>query len=612
MHDPTVEKKQHALLIEELFGQLSPAALDDLEAELEWRSLAGGSTLFAEGDRGDDVYIVVNGRLRVTTTDAEGRSHVLEEVGRGAAVGEIGLLTGEPRAATIVAVRDSDLLRLSLQAFDRLLDRHPRAMMQIARAAAMRLRNMGRRPVRAHAPRSFALVAASPDVPLAAVAARLAGELGREGGVLCLSSTDLDRLLARPGIAQATEDDAAHARIVAWLSAQERDHAYVILVADAGWTPWTRRCLRQADRVLLVAAADHAPAPGRVEQELAALNLPARCELVLVHPDGATQPTGTAAWLAERRVDAHHHLRVANDADARRLARRVSGRATAVVLGGGGARGFAHIGALRAFAEAGIEIDLIGGTSIGSVIAAGHAAGRTPAEMVEVARAFASKKALLDRTLPIVSLMAGRKLTKLYLHVYGARAIEDLWTPFFAVSSGLSNARAVVHRSGLLWRAVRASTAVPAIFPPLLAEDGEVLVDGNVMNNMPLDVMREWCEGGTLIGVNPMPVETKVREYRFGPSVSGWEALKGRFRLFGSTTRAPGIFGAIMRATEINSASRMRQPAFRALADLLIEPPVGDVAIMDYGAFEPIIELGYRSARDAIARWQAGDAAAPA
>jgi predicted acylesterase/phospholipase RssA len=193
--------------------------------------------------------------------------------------------------------------------------------------------------------------------------------------------------------------------------------------------------------------------------------------------------------------------------------------------------------------------------------------------------------------------------------VFGELLIEDLWTPLFVMSSGLSRAHSITHEQGSLWRAVRASTAIPAIFPPLLADDGEVLIDGGVMNNMPLDVMRERCEGGTVIGLNPMPTNDKMTPYRFGTSLTGWESLKGRFGLFGSRTRAPSIIGSVMRATEINSANRMRQPPFRGLADLLIEPPLGDYPILAFDRYQPIIDIGYQSAREAIAAWRAGAAA---
>jgi predicted acylesterase/phospholipase RssA len=330
---------------------------------------------------------------------------------------------------------------------------------------------------------------------------------------------------------------------------------------------------------------------------------------VLLQPDEASRPAGTAAWLDGRTIAAHHHVRLSSDADLRRLARRLTGKAVGLVLGGGGARGFVHIGALRALAEAGIEIDAIGGASFGAMIAAAHAVGFTVDDQVELARTFASPKRLLDRTLPLVALMVGRKVTDLYQRLYGDALAEDLWLPFFAISSDLTRAAAVVHRTGPLWEVVRASTAMPAVFPPLLGNGSAVLVDGGVMNNMPLDVMRELCEGGTVIGVNPMPAHDKARDYSFGPSVSGFDALLGRLRLFGVRTRAPSILGSVMRATEINSAHRMRLPAYRALADVLIEPPVENVPILAFDRYAEIIDIGYRAAQEAIAASQR--AAAP-
>ena len=610
MHDEMLDPAHRAELADaltEAFGPLDGPALAEVGSKLDWVSLAGGETLFRQGDRGDDVYVVVNGRLRAVAEDAMGGMRVLEESGRGSAVGELGLLTGEPRAATVVALRDSDLVRLPKTAFDALLDRHPQAMMQLARAAAIRLRRSSQRPARGgSAPITIALVAAGPGVPLGRLADRLTSALARDGSAVRVSSTDVDRAIGRPGAAQAADGDASHASIVSWLSALERGHGHVVLEADAGWTPWTRRCLRQADRVLVVANASDDPAPGETERAIAAMGLAARRELVLLQRDDCARPAHTARWLAPREVAAHHHVRPSNDRDVERLARRIGGRAIGVVLGGGGARGFAHIGMFRALAEQGIDVDVVGGTSIGAVIAGAYAHGLGADDMLEIAKVFASRRKLLDHTLPLTSLMAARKVTSFFQRLFGEVRVEDLWTPLFAVSSSLSRARPVIHERGPVWHSVRASTAIPAIFPPLLHHDGDVLVDGNVMNNMPLDVMRERCEGGTVIGLNPMPTDDKQKRYHFGPSLSGWEALKGRLGLFGSKTRAPSILGSVMRATEINSANRMRQPAFRALADLLIEPKLDDYPILAFDQYAPIVEIGYQSAREALAAWRAG------
>lgn len=606
---PRLRGTQLVGILSEVFGPLDTAAQAELGARLVWRQLAGGERLFAQGDASDDVYIVVNGRLRASVANggADGATRAVEEVGRGQVVGEVGLLTGEARVATVTAVRDSDVLALSRASFEALLDHQPRSMLAIARGAARRLRQSVLSTQRAPGPTAFALLAGGDPRLLPSLARSLAAGLATlvedPEQVLVLDSRTVDERLARPGIAQTGSDGPLHASLVAWMAALEREHTYVVLCGDADDTPWTRRCLRAADRVVVVAGAADPPQLRAAESAARERHPFARFELVLVHDDSASQPRGTLPWLTPRPFAAHHHVRLGRAQDVHRLARCLAGRAHALVLGGGGARGFVHLGALRALAEAGIAIDMIGGTSIGAVIAGASALGLRPDDMGELARSFASRRKLLDRTLPLVALTEGAKLTAIYRGVFGETAIEDLWLPYFAVSSGLSRAEAVLHTRGALWLAARATTAVPAIFPPIVTDDQEVLVDGNVMNNMPLDVMRSRCEGGTLIGVNPMPPIVKPRTYTCGPSVSGWKALAGRLRLFGVKLRAPNLFGAVMRATEINSANRMRQPAFRALADLLIEPPVGDYPIMGYGAWEPIMAIGYEATKAAITAW---------
>ena len=597
-------RSQVGQLLTELFGTLDEGTMRELESRLSWLHLASGAQLFAQGDAGEDAFLVVNGRLRVATRDDSGCDVVVDEVGRGAAVGEEALLTGAARGVSVHAIRDTHLLRLTRATFDAMLDRHPRAMMQIARAAVTRLNGAlaHRAPAR---PATIALIAAGPDVPLDALAGRLCGVLQAFGSTLRLDAGEVDRMLANPDVAHSAEGSVLHEALTAWLSRAERDHSMVILQGDLNWSAWTRRCAQQADRILVVGRAGSAPQLTEAEIAIAELDLRGRMELVLLHSDATVRPSGTSQWLQGRNVAAHHHVRLGNDADVQRLARRITGRANGLVLGGGGARGFVHVGALQALAEAGVTIDVYGGTSIGALIAAAASMGVSVKDMHSLARDFASPRKLLDRTLPIAALMTGAKVTAFYRELFGDTSIEDMWLPYFGISSGLSRAKAIVHDRGTLWQAVRASTAIPAIFPPFLGDDDEVHVDGGVMNNMPLDVMRQLCEAGTVIGVNPMPTHDRLRSYNFGPSISGWAALAGRFKLFGSRLRAPSILGSVMRATEINSANRMRQTGFRAIADLLIEPAVGDFPILAFGRYADIVEIGYRAAQEAITAWQA-------
>ncbi len=322
---PRLQRNELLQVLTEVFGAFDMHELAGIEPHLKWLYLPGGQELFRAGDAGEDIFIVINGRLRVVAHEADGSERVLEEVGRCGMVGEVALLTGEPRAATIHAVRDTDLLRLSRETFDQLVEHHPRAMMQIAREAATRLARSARGAAGAVvAPTAFAVIGADPDVPLGAFAQRLAAALATSAPALRLGSGDVDRMLANPGIAQSSQGSIVHESMVAWMSGLERDHRCLVLEADPGMTPWTRRCLRQADRVLLVARADGNPAPGAIEQEIARVAPKARVELVLLQPEGIARPAGTAAWLAGRAIAAHHHVRLSNDADLRRLARRLT------------------------------------------------------------------------------------------------------------------------------------------------------------------------------------------------------------------------------------------------------------------------------------------------
>jgi NTE family protein/lysophospholipid hydrolase len=605
---PQVLRAELASILNDLFGPLDPAVLQGLQDELEWIRLFAGTPLFKQGDPGDSLYIVVSGRLRVAQANASGGERAINEIGRGECAGEFALLTQEPRSATIYAIRDSNVVRLSQALFDRLIRQHPQSMAQIARFIVRRVRAGERdrpaegRPAAGAGPNAFAVVPAG-DVPLADFTRRAADALAALGPTICLSSADCDRALDQPGVAQSDDDHPANAALIGWLSEQEARYRYIIYQADREWSPWTRRCLRQADRVLILGQAGADPAPGPIDAALLSAASPARAELVLLHPDSARRPSGAGQWLAQRRVHTHHHLRMGNAGDFARLARRLTGRALGVVLSGGGARGYAHIGAIRALEEAGLRADFVGGTSIGALIGACYAAGRSHEEMLAMAAAFSSRRRLLDFTLPITSFNTTRKLTNLYRALFDDIQIEDLWQRFFCISSNLTRAEPVIHERGPLWSAVRASTAIPVIFAPLLAANGDVLIDGGILNNFPIDVMRTRCEAGLVIGVDVAPPTDKLGDYRFGPAVSGWQLLWHRVNPFGRRVRAPSLFENLVRTIEINSAYRVRSPAFRQHADLLIQMPDRQFGRLEFGIYAEMIEMGYQETRRQLEEW---------
>jgi predicted acylesterase/phospholipase RssA/CRP-like cAMP-binding protein len=603
-----LRETQLACVLGDLFGEIDGEALDALQAELEWQQLGHGEALFHQGDPGDEMYIVVSGRLRVTATRPDGTEQILGEVGPAEVVGEGGLLTGLAHAANVYAIRETNVVKLAKRVFERLAREHPQVMVEIARMVVERQqRTIEAAPVECARALTVALAAASPATPLAAFAHRLTQNLEAYGPVLTLDAARLDQLYGKAGAAQTTLDDPTHLVLAGWLSEQETAFRYILYVADPTWSPWTERCVRQADRLLIVARADDDPTPGAVENHIQSLvaaqslSAVARTDLVLLHPANVTCPQDTARWLVLRQVHAHHHIREGDDAHYQRLARQLVGRAVGLVLSGGGARGWAHVGAFRALNEANVPVDRVGGTSMGALVGAGCAMDLPYEEMVRLAAQFADPRQLFDYTLPFVSLMTTRKITGVLQKVFGDLRIEDLWRPFFCVSCNLSQAEPMVHQSGLLWLAVRASIAVPGLFAPILHR-GNVLVDGGVMNNFPVDIMREFCEGGAVIGVSVNPIKEKIQRYEFGFSVSGWRVLWSRLNPLTRPLQVPTLTTNLLRILEVNTAHQIMTQ--RSLADLLILPDVKEYGILDFDEYAPIIEAGYQAAREQLAGWR--------
>jgi predicted acylesterase/phospholipase RssA/CRP-like cAMP-binding protein len=574
-----------------LFRELDPSALHELSLETNSVRLGGGETLMREGDAGDALYVVVSGRLSVVigTTPHDERS--IAEIGRGETVGEMALLTGAPRSATVRALRDSVLLRLSKASFDALIERHPKATMALARLIVKRLeQSIHERSAPPTAPATFAVAPAGLDSPLASVARMIAGQLAKHGNVLHLSS---ERLRAHGDI-PGDENELA-----AWLDAQERNHRFVVYECDDAATSWTHRCLRQADRIVLAARAATHTGPSAVEERF--LNDSARhatIELVLVHDTTTRAPSRAAKWLTGRRVNAHHHVRDGVAADAERLGRRLAGRAIGLVLGGGGARGFAHLGVLRALEECGVPVDVIGGNSMGAIVGGLFACGFSHDERMEHCRAgFAHSAPDADYTLPLVALHSGAKGNRLLRGMYGDARIEDLWREFFCVSTNLSKAELRVARDGPMWRWVRASCSAPGMAPPVV-EDGHLLVDGGILDNLPVRALRMTTGVGVTIASDAGAAIDISSSIRSLDSVSGWGVLWSRMR---GANELPNLADILMRTATLSSVSKEVEASRDA--DLYLKPPSDGVRTTEWSGLDRAVDAGYRYALDRVERW---------
>lgn len=571
-------------------GPLADENLDDLLRQVELVRLGVGETLYRQGDVGTTMHIVLTGRLQVRVRPNGAAEQVLAYPQPGDVVGEMALLAEAPRAATVTAVRDTTLGALSRATLDELVTRDPAVFSRIAKMIIARFSDLEGRIARRTGARTVMIVPLHDSVNQEAFGRGLRRALLPFGSVLELDSR---------AVAARFADDAVgdHGR---FLDDCESSYDYVILQADARPSPWSRECYGYADRILLVADASRPNAVTSLEQWLfngeGRSGAYADVELVLVHA-AAALPQGTRAWLSLRNVVRHHHVRMACGDDMGRLARSLSNNTIAVVLAGGGARGFAHLGVMRALQEAGIPVDAVGGTSFGALAATGLARGLAHEQIfAEQHRAFTQEDPLNDYTIPIVSLVGGERLDSI-LEKYLPMDIEDLWLPFFAVSSDLSANQVRVHDSGPLWRAIRASVSVPGVLPPAL-EDGHLLVDGGILNNLPVDVMRQRMRGRVIavdlaVGQEFTPAMTEIPR--------GLEYLASRVFPWREPLDAPTISRVIIKATTL--ASRKEVGNARKAADLYLTPPVEAYDFLDWHCLREIVDAGYAYALPQVETW---------
>ncbi len=581
--------------------ELDAVALQEIAAVMQPVNLSGGAMLFDYGDTGDTLYIVAHGRLQVSVPAPRGGRRVIAELGRGESVGEMALLTGERRSARVVAIRDSVLLALSGAAFAQVVERHPRVMMQLARQLVSRLKESLRGAPARHSLSTVCVVAAVPGVSVDGICASLAQALATLGPTLHLT-----RAIVRSALHTVRGDALGlgldDTRLIAWLNEQEERYVYVLYQPDDTDPGWSRLCERQADRILLVAHSDDEP-PAAETQAAGTIGAgTTRRELVLMNRSGPIAGS-MQRWLQKMpAIAGWHHVTQGSSADIARLARLIVGHGVGLMLGGGGARAFAHIGVLRAMREARIDADVIGGVSGGAIVGALLASGLTPQEIKARTHAeFVSRGSLLDFTVPIVSLIRGQRFANLLTRFFGERAIEDLPTRFFCHSANLSQAKMRIHDRGVLWRAVGASMSIPGIGPPV-CENGDLLIDGSVLTNLPVEIMRDVCQG-PVVAVD-VSVDRDLRVDR------SWEEYPSPGRLLVARPwrrrglKIPTILEILFRGAMISSIAGEREVKERV--DFYMRPPLSGVALLDFKLLDRVEESAYQYAIKALEQWPFG------
>lgn len=591
-----IDKRSLATL-ERYFGVLLEPD-HPLLREVETQQLAGGDWLMRQGDAGDSLYFLVRGRLQAWAQhDGRDRGHFLNEIVPGDSVGELSLLTGAPRTVGIQAIRDSLLIRIDRQAFEALARAYPALALRLASNVAALLQHSARAQPSTRNLKAITLLPLDATPRTDAFCRRFAEALGRHGKTLALDADELGELGAP--VAAVRDGEAVPPALTNWLHDREDEYRYLVYRCSPDNARWTGFALRQSDIVLFVGDVSERPAArsweARLDEESGGAI--ARRMLILLQPSSGQAICETAAWLAPRRVDFHIHLRDGVADDLARVVRIVSGRALGLVLAGGAARGFAHLGVYRAMTERGLPVDWIGGTSLGAIMAGALASSHSLDEVVSLAReSFVKGKPFSDFTLPVVSLIRGRRMERL-LKTHLDLMIEDLPTPFFCVSCHLDTGAMKLHESGYLPDALRASAAIPGIIPPAVV-DGRLTVDGAVVNNLPVDIMQQKPVG-TIVAVD-LSADQEVRvDYPALPSP--WAVLRGRHLPFARKYRVPALSTVLLKATELGTLGRVRQ--LGAQADLLLRPPVRQFGMTEVRAFDRIVEAGYVDACERLDAW---------
>ncbi|XP_053523792.1 patatin-like phospholipase domain-containing protein 7 isoform X1 [Artibeus jamaicensis] len=620
-----------------------------IDFALDWMEVEAGRAVYRQGDKSDCTYIVLSGRLRSVIRQDDLKKRLAGEYGRGDLIGVVETLTHQPRATTVHAVRDSELATLPAGALTSIKRRYPQVVTRLIHLLGEKilgglqqgtapghqfgLQSVGSKWDSGNPASNLSTVAilpASEDVPLTAFALELRHALSAIGPVLLLTSDNIKQRLG-----SAALDSIHEYRLSSWLGQQEDIHRIVLYQADGTLTPWTQRCIRQADCILIVGLGEQEPTVGELERMLESAAVRAQKQLILLHREDGPAPARTVEWLNMRSwCSGHLHLRCPRrvfsrrslpklvelyerlsqkppdrHSDFSRLARVLTGNAIALVLGGGGARGCAQVGVIRALTECGIPVDMVGGTSIGAFMGALYAEERNYSQIRIRAKQWAEDmtsvvKTVLDLTYPITSMFSGAGFNSSICSVFQDRQIEDLWLPYFTITTDISASAMRVHTDGSLWRYVRASMSLSGYMPPLCdPKDGHLLMDGGYINNLPADVARSM--GAKVVIAIDVGSRDETDLTNYGDALSGWWLLWKRWNPLATKVKVLNMAEIQSRLAYVCCVRQLELVRSSDYCEYL-RPPIDSYGTLDFGKFTEICEVGYQHGRTVFGIWARG------
>ncbi|KAK8238304.1 lysophospholipase NTE1 [Phyllosticta capitalensis] len=501
--------------------------------------------------------------------------------------------------------------------------------------------------------RTVAILPVTTGIPVVDFAGRLVNalqQIGLPNRVTTLNQAAILNHLGRHAFSRMGK-----LKLSQYLADLEEKYSMVLYVADTNVkSPWTQTCISQADCILIVGLAESSPAIGEYERFLLTTKTTARKELVLLHSERYCPPGLTRKWLRNRMWinGSHHHIQMAFrtapepvhpthrrfgtalkhrvqvlqaeiqkytskrmrqtplysaetpfKGDFHRLARRLCGKSVGLVLGGGGARGIAHVGIIRALEETGIPIDIVGGTSIGSFIGALYAWDADVVPMYGRAKKFAGRmgsmwRFALDLTYPSASYTTGHEFNRGIFKTFGNSQIEDFWLEFYCNTTNISRSRSEIHNSGYVWRYVRASMTLAGLLPPL-CDEGSMLVDGGYVDNLTVSHMKSL--GADIIFAIDVGSLDDDTPQQFGDSLSGFWALFNRWNPFSAHPNPPTLSDIQARLAYVSSVDALEK-AKTMKGCRYMRPPIDAYGTLDFAKFDEIYDVGYKYGKEFLAR----------
>ncbi|KAJ8005902.1 hypothetical protein DPEC_G00122720 [Dallia pectoralis] len=619
-----------------------------IDFALDWMAVEAGRAVYRQGDKSDSTFIVLSGRLRSVIAKDTGKKELSGEYGRGDFIGVVEALTHMNRATTVHAVRDSELAKLPEGALSSIKRRYPQVVTRLIHLLGQKiLGNMqqvkgplGTGGLTLHTPTSkwdsgnpasnlstVTILPVSEEVPLTAFTLELQHALSAIGPTLLLTSDIIKQQLGAAAL-----DSVHEYRLSSWLGQQEDIHRIVLYQSDDTLTPWTQRSIRQADCIIIVGLGEAEPTVGELERMLEGSAVRAQKQLVLLHREDGPPPQGTVEWLNMRSwISKHLHLSCPHrvfskkslpklremyqrvfqkppdrHSDFSRLARVLTGNSIALVLGGGGARGCSQVGILRALNEAGIPVDVVGGTSIGSLMGALYAEEKSNSLMRVRARKWALDmgslfKKVFDLTYPVTSMFSGASFNSSVRAVFNDKQIEDLWIPYFNITTDITASSMRVHTDGSLWRYVRASMSLSGYLPPLCdPKDGHLLMDGGYINNLPADVARSM--GAKVVIAIDVGSQDETDLTNYGDSLSGWWLLWKRFNPLAERVHVLNMAEIQTRLAYVCCVRQLELVKDSEYCEY-IRPPINHYSTLDFNKFDEIAEVGYQHGKTVFEVW---------